>query len=633
MLKTIFVCLLILAYSLSFGQISYDFGNISMTEMTMSVYPKDSSAKAVIIFNKGEVTLDDRLSATIKRHVRIKFFDQSEINDWANMTVRLSRLGSSINKVKGSAYNLENGIIVESKMNEDAIFKTKVNRYFEEVKFVVPNVRAGTVIEFSYTIRASASSLPSWQFQYKVPVIETEYKAFIPPYYDFRQDVIGYLQPEHTIASKGGSETWTLKEVPAFKEEPFMTTLDDYISRIDFHLSKVDIPGQETIHVLKTWGSVVSSLMQEEDFGGQIRASNFLKKILEEEVGEEKDPKKIVTKLYEYVKRSVDWNGYTDVIPDHLFKKVLDDKKGSSSEINLLLVTLLKKAGLEAYPVALSTRDYGAIRAFVPKINQFNDLICSVMISEKRILLDATDKFLPMNALPLRCMNEVGLLIDEKDAEWIPIEATRSRLAVTTNVTINESGELIGDLKINREGIAASNCRNTIKSKGEKDYVKDLFSGKSWEVQKSSFENIENGNGALSEAHTISITDHLQDVGERIFFNPLVYGIQEDNPFKTEVREYPVDFGTSFEDIILSKVNVPSDYEIEELPQSKAFALPAGAGKFFYSTNKTGNTVTVTCQLIINKSKFMPEEYHILREFYTQVVAKQAEQLVLRKKS
>ncbi len=633
MLKTIFVCLLILACSLSFGQISYDFGNISMTEMTMSVYPKDSSAKAVIIFNKGEVTLDDRLSATIKRHVRIKFFDQSEINDWANMTVRLSRLGSSINKVKGSAYNLENGIIVESKMNEDAIFKTKVNRYFEEVKFVVPNVRAGTVIEFSYTIRASASSLPSWQFQYKVPVIETEYKAFIPPYYDFRQDVIGYLQPEHTIASKGGSETWTLKEVPAFKEEPFMTTLDDYISRIDFHLSKVDIPGQETIHVLKTWGSVVSSLMQEEDFGGQIRASNFLKKILEEEVGEEKDPKKIVTKLYEYVKRSVDWNGYTDVIPDHLFKKVLDDKKGSSSEINLLLVTLLKKAGLEAYPVALSTRDYGAIRAFVPKINQFNDLICSVMISEKRILLDATDKFLPMNALPLRCMNEVGLLIDEKDAEWIPIEATRSRLAVTTNVTINESGELIGDLKINREGIAASNCRNTIKSKGEKDYVKDLFSGKSWEVQKSSFENIENGNGALSEAHTISITDHLQDVGERIFFNPLVYGIQEDNPFKTEVREYPVDFGTSFEDIILSKVNVPSDYEIEELPQSKAFALPAGAGKFFYSTNKTGNTVTVTCQLIINKSKFMPEEYHILREFYTQVVAKQAEQLVLRKKS
>lgn len=603
-----------------------------MMEMNMSVYPKDSSAKAVIVFNKGEVTLDDRLSATIKRHLRIKFFDQTEINDWANMTVRLSRSGSSITKVKGTAYNLENGIIVESKMVDDAIFKTKINRYFEEVKFAVPNVRAGTVIEFSYTIKTSASSLPSWQFQYKIPVIETEYKASIPSYYDFRQDVIGYLEPEHTIATKGRLETWSLKDVPAFKEEPFMTAIDDYISRIDFHLSKVEIPGGETIYVLKTWGNVVSGLMEEEDFGGQIRGSNFLSKILEQEIGEEKDSQKIITKLYEYVKRSVDWNEYTDVIPDHLFRKVLDDKKGSSSEINLLLVTLLKKAGLEAYPVALSTRNYGAIRAFVPKINQFNDLICSVMINEKRILLDATDKYLPMNALPLRCMNEVGLLIDENKAEWIPIQSTRSRLTVTTNVTISELGELIGDLKINREGIAASNCRSTIKTKGEKDYVKDLFSGKSWEVQKSSFENIDNGNGAITEAHTIAITDHIQDVGERIYFNPLVYGIQEDNPFKTEVREYPVDFGTSFEDIILSKVTIPAGYDVEELPQSKAFALPAGAGKFFYSTNKTGNIITVTCQLIINKGKFMPEEYHILREFYTQVVAKQGEQLVLKKK-
>jgi len=624
---------LLLVCCLSFGQISYDFGNISMMEMNMSVYPQDSSANAVIIFNKGEVTLDDRLNAIIKRHVRIKFFDQSEINEWANLTVRLSRSGSTISKVKGSAFNLENGIIVESKMNEDAIFKTKINRYVEEVKFAVPNVMAGTVIEYSYTIRASASSLPTWQFQYKIPVMETEYKAFIPTYYDFRQDVIGYLQPKHTIAPKGNLETWTLKNVPAFKEEPFMTAIDDYISRIDFHLSKVEIPGEETIYILKTWGSVVNGLMKEEDFGGQIRGSNFLNKVLQQEVGEEKDPQNIMTKLYDYVKRSVEWNEYTDVIPDHLFKKVLEEKNGSSSEINLLLVTLLKKAGLEAYPVALSTRNYGAIRAFVPKVNQFNDLICSVMISEKRILLDATDKYLPMNALPLRCMNEVGLLIDENEAEWIPIQATKSRLAVTTNVTINESGELIGDLKINREGIAASNCRNTIKAKGEKEYVKDLFSGKSWEVQKSSFENIDNGNGALSEAHTISITDHIQDVGERIYFNPLVYGIQEYNPFKTEVREYPVDFGTSFEDIILSKVTIPADYDVEELPESKAFVLPAGAGKFFYSTNKIANVITVTCQLIINKGKFMPEEYQVLREFYTQVVAKEAEQLVLKKKS
>lgn len=602
-----------------------------MNEITMTSYPMDSSARAVIIFNNGNAVVDDQLNAVVKRHVRIKFFDQSEINDWANMTVRLSRNGSSISKVKASAFNLENGKIVETEMSEEAIFKTKINRYFEEAKFAVPNVKAGTVVDISYTIRASAAALPSWQFQYTIPVMETKYVADIPTYYNFREDVIGYLEPTE-LPAKGTVQSWVMKDVPAFKKEPYMTTLDDYISRIDFHLAQVTIPGQQTIDVLKNWGTIVDGLMEDQDFGAQIRGSGFLKKIVEDEIGEEKDSYKIMEILYNYVKRNVEWNEYTDVIPDHIFKKVLDEKKGSSSEINLLLVTLLQKAGLSAFPVALSTRNYGAVRAFVPKLNQFNDLICAVEFSDKRILLDATDRFLPMKSLPLRCLNDVGLLIDKKEPQWIPIQSARSRLAVTTHVSIDETGELKGDLKIERDGIAASLSRSSIKDKGEADYVKDLFSGKSWKVDKSTFANVDVGEKSLQESHMISISDHVQDAGDRIYFNPLVYGIQEENPFKSERREYPVDFGSTFEDIIISKIEIPASYELEELPQSKAYALPGGAGRFFYSVSNMGSTVAITCQLIINKSKFEPTEYSILREFYTQVVAKQSEQLVLKRK-
>jgi hypothetical protein len=614
------------------AQISYDFGKISMDEMNMRVYAQDSSAKAVILFNKGDVRLDDQLNAVIKRHVRIKFFDQTEVNEWANMTIRLSRSGSSLSKIKGSCYNLENGKIVETKMNEEAIFKTKLNRYYEEVKFALPNVRAGSVIEYSYTTRASASSLPGWQFQYSIPVIETEYEASIPIYYNFRQDVLGYLRPTHKVSESGTVETWTMKNVPAFKKEPIMTTVDDHISRINFYLSEVTIPGQTTIRVLKGWGSVVNGLMEEMDFGGQMRGSGFLKKVVEAEIGDEKDAQKITEKLYAYVKKNVEWNEYTDVIPDHNFKKVLDEKKGSSSEINLLLVTLLQKAGLNAKPVAISTRDYGAVRGFVPMLSQFNDLICSVMIGQKRMLIDATDRYLPMKFLPYRCLSEVGLLIDEKEGEWISLQSARSRLAVTTSVTINNNGELIGDLKINRDGIAASNGRSTIKSKGEKDYVKDLFSGKSWEIKESSYKNLETDALPLEESHAITINDHLQDAGDRIYLNPLIYGIQEENPFKSEIREYPVDFGAGFEDIIISKITIPPGYEVEELPASKALALPAGAGRFVYSSNKSGDMISITCQLIMSKTSFLPEDYPALREFYTQVVAKQTEQLVLKKK-
>ena len=190
--------------------------------MTMQSYEKDPSAKAVIVINRGDVELNDQLEVVMKRHVRIKFFDQTEVDQWANMTIYLSRGSSTISKIKASAYNLENEKVVESKMSEDAVFKTKISRYREEVKFAVPNVKAGSVIEYSYTIRSDASWIPPWQFQYDIPVLESEYDTRFPSNFTFRSDVIGYLQPQR---KDGRDRTkWTMKDVPAFHEEPFLTT-------------------------------------------------------------------------------------------------------------------------------------------------------------------------------------------------------------------------------------------------------------------------------------------------------------------------------------------------------------------------------------------------------------------------
>ncbi|MCE2937234.1 MAG: DUF3857 domain-containing protein [Flammeovirgaceae bacterium] len=624
-IKALFICFPLFAS----GQISYDFGKVSEAELMMQSYEKDPSAKAVIVFNRGDVELNDRLEVTMKRHVRIKFFDQTEVDEWANMTIYVSRGSSTISKIRASAYNLENGKLVESKMNEDAVFKTKINRYREEVKFAVPNVKAGSVIEYSYTIRSDAYWIPSWQFQYDIPVLETQYDTRFPYNFTFRSDVIGLLKPSRVDNEKG--TRWTMTDVPAFKREPFLTTENDYISRVDFYLEEYMVPASGTIRVLQGWGSVSEGLLQSVDFGGQMRTSGFLKKIVEEQVGDEKDEQKILERLYDYVKKTIEWNEYTDVIPDHPFKKVIDEGKGSSSEINLLLVTLCLKAGLTAYPVAISDRSNGAVRAFVPMLSQFNDLICMVKSGEKQIFLDATDRRLPMKSLPMRCLNGVGLLISDAP-EWVAVQAARSRLSVTSTVSIGEGGLLSGHLKITRDGLAASLGRNSIIGKGEHDYTKGLFSGKSWEVKSSSYKNKDGYTLPFEEMHEVLISDHIQDGGDRIYFNPLMYGVQVDNPFKSETREYPVDFGTTFEDIIISRFDIPEGYEIEELPQTKVLALPNNGGRFSYSTNQNGRTVSITCQLILNKAKFLVEEYSALREFYTQVVAKQAEQVVLKKK-
>jgi hypothetical protein len=82
----------------------------------------------------------------------------------------------------------------------------------------------------------------------------------------------------------------------------------------------------------------------------------------------------------------------------------------------------------------------------------------------------------------------------------------------------------------------------------------------------------------------------------------------------------------------MSKVTIPEGYVIDELPPSKVMVLPGNAGKYTYSMVQSGNTIMLTSILNINQAIFPQNEYTGLREFYNQVVAKQAEQIVLKKK-
>ena len=98
------------------------------------------------------------------------------------------------------------------------------------------------------------------------------------------------------------------------------------------------------------------------------------------------------------------------------------------------------------------------------------------------------------------------------------------------------------------------------------------------------------------------------------------------------MREYPVDFGSAIEKIYISRIAIPEGYSVDELPLPKIILLPNGAAKYSYSVTRIGNSLNFISSLQINKSLFLQDEYPNLREFYNQLVAKQAEQIVLKKK-
>ena len=294
---------------------------------------------------------------------------------------------------------------------------------------------------------------------------------------------------------------------------------------------------------------------------------------------------------------------------------------------------MLEKADIKVSPVLLSTRDHGFVRETTPISSQFNYVICLAVVDEKSFLLDATEKLLSTGMLPERCLNGSGFVISKEGYQWVKLQTTtKSRTVVNADLTLSGSGELKGKLQIDRGGYDALASRKRYHSKEESEYVKDFFGSRAWEISKTEIGNAKDINQPLKETYDLVVTEHVVSTPEALYFNPVLLNRIEDNPFKLEAREYPVDYSSPFERIYMSRISIPEGYVVDELPQAKVLALPANAGRFTFSVTQVGNLLNVISNFQINKSIFSQTEYPNLREFYNQVVAKQTEQIVLKKK-
>ena len=411
-----------------------------------------------------------------------------------------------------------------------------------------------------------------------------------------------------------------------------MTTYKDYISRMNFELAQTQYPNQMPKNYMGSWQEINDRYVESDNFGGVVKGNGHLKQKVEELTKGVTDSEQKIANIHQYVRDNFLWDGTTRKFVDDNLRKVVDEKKGSSSEINLLLASMLEKAELEVYPVLISTRDNGFVRESLPVSTQFNHTICLVKVGEKQILLDATHKLLPTGILPERCLNGNGLVVSKKGFSWVKLAAPiKTKSSTSGDVTFSADGTFKGKLTLDRTGYEAEKERRKYLSKGEPDYVKDFIGSRPWEISKSSFENAKQLNASFKEVHELKISDHATVAGDMVYFNPLLGDKLDENPFKLAKRKYPVDFGSPFDQTHLMKIMIPAGYKVEELPKAKALALPNGSGKFLYNAAQNGSSIVVTSTLQINRSLFSQEEYEGLREFYAQVVAKQAEQIVLKK--
>lgn len=294
----------------------------------------------------------------------------------------------------------------------------------------------------------------------------------------------------------------------------------------------------------------------------------------------------------------------------------------------------MRGVGLDAYPVISSTRSNGLLNIIYPMVSDFNYVLSYVKLDDQVYILDATEKYLPYNILPKRCLNDKGRIISKEIQDWVVLETkTPNVITWSYELVLTDDFMLKGKATNIKKDYAAFDFRKLYHNESDKEeIIKNIESGNvGLNIVDYSYENIDSLNKPVRSEFEIEIEDKITEAGNLVFFNPMLYEEISENPFKLENRQYPVDYAYPHNTTYILKLQLPEGYEIEEVPENIQIVLPNKSAMFVYNITQMNGFIHVISRFYINKSVFMPEEYTGLKEFYNQVVAKHNEQIVLKK--
>ncbi|MFZ0453308.1 MAG: transglutaminase domain-containing protein [Ignavibacteriaceae bacterium] len=630
------------------------WGEIPQVDLEMKSYPKDTNATAVILCDYGESDIDDDFNIIFDRILRVKILNRNGYK-WGTLSIVLNTKDhlEDISNIEGVTYNLDdNGKIAATELDNDDIFEEKIDDDHTGYKFTLPNLKPGCIIEVKYKIISrSIYFIQSWTFQHDEPVEWSEYRVFFPPnivydgiysgfepwyakqllsvdkhYGGYASTILGEIVKCHEFR-------YVVKDAPAIREEPYITTTDDYVNKVEIQLAGYVFPRSRENNVLGSWEKVVSELIENDNFGEKIDVTGDVEDLAAKITKDLITPEDKVKAVYNWVTKSIVWDGKNRVTADNDVDDVLELKKGSNAEITFLLLSLLKSVGIEGYPVILSTRGNGKMQELYPIINQFNYCVAKVVIGNKSYIIDGTNPLRPMDLLPSKILGVSGLAIKEGEGpvEWINFTCDKNNINKTLiNVKINKDGSLTGIVDDSYGEYRSLSVREDLRNKKEIDFAKELFDSESegFSIDSVSILNKDSLDAPLKIKSQISSSAYVQKSGDLVYINPFMVHRLKENPFKTKVRKFPVDYAYPNSIVIIMNYELPEGYELKEPFSKKGYYLENDIA-YTRQMMVENNRIQIISKMEIKNSTITPNDYEKLKNIYSQNVSAQSEQLVI----
>ncbi|MDR8389745.1 DUF3857 domain-containing protein [Aliifodinibius sp. S!AR15-10] len=611
------------------------FGEIPDSLFQIDSYRQDPSAPYFYAYKDVEISFEEdekSIVAILDYHVRIKVFDsQAKQASIIAIPYYFQDEIESIEQIRGYTYQSD-GSQVE--LQGEAIRTINLNARYNVKEFTMPEVRDGSVIEYSYRKkRRYIEELPDYYLTHQAPTAIAKATIRYPKY--LRYDVIpvdfdgevqhveqridtssvpkvfAYPRPEPLILHH-----WIARDVPAVEQESFISSIDDYRGKLKFQLLEFGVPRQ---HLENSWEIVVAQIRRNQNPWEVIEKNTRARELGEQIAAEFETQEQAQDSIFRYLNSQAnfsDMQGAFSEVPDD---SVLSGTVVNQPAINQTLIAMLQGAGIEAWPLLISTRQYGKINRSFPSYYQFNGLLTYSEINGQRYFMDASFAHSYPNLLPVESYNETGLLLQKERYEWIELKPANSvfSISIDMDAELSREGDLSGTISTKQFGYPARLIREKATNGSTvNEIMRDaMFDGYTdVSLENVEIEKLHHHSDTLEMRARFAIEGYATSYQDGFDYRPLVVGSLMSNPFGDEERDLPVTLDAPEKLNLSYELRLPTGYSLGEGTQNRGIQLSGAELTETYRSQ--GQTVEYGYRIDISRKQFEPELYPQLLDLY-----------------
>ena len=626
----------------------------------------DTSAPAIVLYEQRSYDLQSsmRLNGMMIQQVHrvIKILNRKGVS-YGDISILLRHApgsGTSIHNLKGTTYTADNGQLAIHRLAADNIAKDET-KYLMQAKFSMPAVQPGAVLDIYYTIESPVSLLfASCDFQHDIPTLYSELEVWMPAALNFLEVAQGgnkmfqeFDDTRKSISEASCPETyqhtddnatpdvmhkrWVRRNLPAIVSEPFSLAALNFQEQLQLRINSLQGKGAITFGVMDSWDKVNESLLASFSFYRpiELRHNTLYNKATELIAGKTASEEK-ARAIFRYVRNTMHAQGYTDIYISKDMEELFSNRSGSPSEINLILTTMLRYAGLNAVPLLIATQDNrGAISSF-PELTQFNKTICMLDIGGRKIYLDASGPNNAFGVMPPDNYNGYARFVGHENGGSIILEpgTLKERHVVMVNTERSDLNDYEVRVVCQYGAIQAGRLRGLWRPDTTmvRKYILSSLGkmGIGATLQSYHIDGLQDPDTALSLTYILRLD--VPTDGKPIYINPTFVSYFSENPFKATQRKLPIVMPGALDAYYILKLQLPTGYKMDDSPKPEIVTLDdANTYKYLYDYDAAANCLKLSTRVHMETTSYSPEEYPLVRQFFDKILESQQKTYVFKK--